>query len=84
MGILQDFFRSFKIFHDPKNLKRSLKVLNYSWGDNIIPNCVGLFTNIFSRDGAKLGAPTLCSWRSISCLIFMIDRDKNSPTLPKF
>ena len=48
-GYSSRFFRSLKIFHDPKNFKRSFKVLKDSWMDKIMPNCVGFFTRICSR-----------------------------------
>jgi len=49
VGIPQDFLGSFKIFHDPKKLKRCLKVFKDPWRDKIMPNFGGFFTRICYR-----------------------------------
>ena len=49
VGFLQDFLGTHKILNDPKNFKRSFKVLKDPWRDKIMPNCVGFLTRICSR-----------------------------------
>ena len=49
MDFFKDFFKPYKIFHDPKNFKSSLKVLKDPLSDKIMPNCVRFLRRILFR-----------------------------------